>query len=173
MSNLLGSAKASIVRMKDRLEEHSNWFPYPAVISLGLILVLNGQLITNLNPRLGTAIDVINFEQASRLNNINLWLGIKQTNKGIEITTSDRKVFFWKDSESMRSQLSPLVSYLDSYVKERSYSAGLKMRAFIPEVTAVLAVDKSLTYSQISPVITALAAANISKYGFETKIIRE
>jgi biopolymer transport protein ExbD len=47
------------------------------------------------------------------------------------------------------------------------------MRAFIPEVTAVLAVDKSLTYSQISPVITALAAANISKYGFETKIIRE
>lgn len=36
---------------------------------------------------------------------------------------------------------------------------------------AVLALDQTLTYAQIKPVLQALADARISRYAFETKIV--
>ena len=160
----------AIVDFKERLSEPVYWYPYPALIGFALVTILSGHLLTYLNPRLGTSIEVIPLE-APRFNTGEIWLGIKLVGDNLLITTSDRQVFKWKNKILEKSDMKDLISYLHNRTRLQAHSSGLKMRTLESDITAVIALDKNVSYAHLSPILYALAEAKISKYGFESRII--
>lgn len=162
----------ALLGLKERLQEPILWFPFPALVAFGLVIILRGHLLTGLNPRLGARVDVIQYD-AQNIPDGGIWLGVFQDGKNVLVVTSDRRRFSWPiDSDSMKD-VEPLVSYLKNRVKKEAYSTAIKMESNLTRTTAVLAVDQKLKYIHLRPVIYALAEARIAKYGFETRILKQ
>lgn len=160
----------AITDFKERLTAPLFWYPYPALIAFSLVTILNGQLLTYLNPRLGTSVEVIPLK-AQRLILGDIWLGIKLNGEVLEIVTTDRRMFKWKNKSLERSDMRELINYLKQKTRQQAQSAGLKMKAMESDIRAIIAIDKNVSYAHLSPVLYALAEAKISKYGFESRII--
>ncbi len=161
----------ALLGLKERLQEPVLWFPFPALIAFGLVIILRGHLLTGLNPRLGARVDVIQYD-AKNLPDGGIWLGVFQDGKDVIVVTSDRRRFRWPiDSKDMKD-IDPLVTYLQNRVKKEAYSTAIKLESNLTRTTAVLAVDQKLKYIHLRPVIYALAEARIAKYGFETRVLK-
>ncbi len=161
----------ALLGLKERLQEPVLWFPFPALIAFGLVIILRGHLLTGLNPRLGARVDVIQYD-AKNLPDGGIWLGVFQDGKDVLVVTSDRRRFRWPiDSQDMKD-IDPLVTYLQNRVKKEAYSTAIKLESNLTRTTAVLAVDQKLKYIHLRPVIYALAEARIAKYGFETRVLK-
>jgi hypothetical protein len=161
----------ALLSLKERLQEPVLWFPFPALVAFGLVIILRGHLLTGLNPRLGARVDVIQYD-ARNLPDGGIWLGVFQDGKQILVVTSDRRRFAWPiDSQDLKD-ITPLVKYLHNRVKKESYSTAIKLESNLTRTTAVLAVDQKLKYIHLRPIIYALAEARIAKYGFETRVLK-
>jgi hypothetical protein len=161
----------ALLNLKERLQEPILWFPFPALIAFGLVIILRGHLLTGLNPRLGARVDVIQYD-AKNLPDGGIWLGVFQDGKQVLVVTSDRRRFSWPiDSKDMKDT-QPLVQYLQGRVRKEAYSTAIKLESNLTRTTAVLAVDQKLKYIHLRPVIYALAEARIAKYGFETRVLK-
>ncbi len=160
----------AINALKERLHEPILWFPFPALIAFGLVIILRGHLLTGLNPRLGARVDVVQYK-APLLQDGGIWLGVYQEADQVVVVTSDRQRFKWSLTSQDMRELKPLVRYLESRVRKEAYSTAIKMESNLTRTTAVLAVDQKLKFNHLRPVIYALAEARISKYGFETRMI--
>jgi hypothetical protein len=161
----------ALIGLKERLQEPILWFPFPALIAFGLVIILRGHLLTGLNPRLGARVDVIQYD-AQNLPDGGIWLGVFQDGQQVLVVTSDRRRFSWPiDSQNMKD-IDPLVTYLKGRVKKEAYSTAIKLESNQTRTTAVLAVDQKLKYIHLRPVIYALAEARIAKYGFETRVLK-
>ncbi|MDQ3234943.1 MAG: hypothetical protein M3Q07_24310, partial [Pseudobdellovibrionaceae bacterium] len=84
----------ALLGLKERLQEPILWFPFPALIAFGLVIILRGHLLTGLNPRLGARVDVIQYD-AKNLPDGGIWLGVFQDGKQVLVVTSDRRRFTW------------------------------------------------------------------------------
>ena len=162
----------AILALKERLQEPILWFPFPALIAFGLVIILRGHLLTGLNPRLGARVDVIQYS-APNLPDGGIWLGIYQEGNQVQVVTSDRRRFNWPIESQDLEDIKPLIIYLKERVRKEAYSTAIKLESNITRTTTVLAVDQKLKYSHLRPVIYALAEARIAKYGFETRIINQ
>jgi hypothetical protein len=161
----------ALMGLKERLQEPILWFPFPALIAFGLVIILRGHLLTGLNPRLGARVDVIQYD-AKNLPDGGIWLGVFQDGKQVLVVTSDRRRFTWPIDSTNMKDVEPLVSYLRNRVKKEAYSTAIKLESNLTRTTAVLAVDQKLKYIHLRPVIYALAEARIAKYGFETRVLK-
>lgn len=157
--------------LKERLHEPILWFPFPALIAFGLVIVLRGHLITGLNPRLGARVDVLQY-QAKEIQDGGIWLGVYPENDRIVVVSSDRRKFSWPIASQDMNKLQPLIDYLKERVRKEAYSTATKLESNLVRTTAVLAVDQKLKYVHLRPMIYALAEAKIAKYGFETRVIK-
>lgn len=166
------SLESQFSQMRERLIKTSFWFPAPALISFALALILSGQLLPNLNPRLGSRANILNF-QAEREKEGAIWLGIYPLNNHLILTTSDKKVFklplVIKDSNELRE----FREYLLDLLNKETVKLALNLDPNPIRLTAVLAVDEKLNFAHIRPLIYLLASVGISKYGFETKLHQE
>jgi hypothetical protein len=160
----------SLQRTRDRLGEPLTWYPYPAMISFGLVMVLVGQLIPGLNPRRGSRADVIELS-APRSNDGMIWIGVFSENDRIVVTTSDRKRFSWPVAHTLEDLL-PFSNYLRSRVRKESRAAGLANHTTFDRTSVVISVDQRLKYIHISPILIVLAQNGVAKYGFETRSTR-
>jgi hypothetical protein len=160
----------ALMALKERLQEPVLWFPFPALIAFGLVIILRGHLLTGLNPRLGARVDVIQYN-AKNLPDGGIWLGIFQDATHVQVVTSDRRKFSWPIHSQDLKDLDPLIKYLQGRVKKESYSTAIKIESNLTRTTAVLAVDQKLKYIHLRPVIYALAEARIANYGFETRML--
>lgn len=161
----------AVYALKERIHEPILWFPFPALIAFGLIIVLRGHLLTGLNPRLGARVDVLEYG-ARPLQDGGIWLGIYPENDKVVVVTSDRKKFSWSLQSNKMHDTEPLVQYLRDRVRKEAYSTAIKLESNQTRTTAVLAVDQELKYLHIRPVLYALAKAKIAKYGFETRMLQ-
>lgn len=161
----------SVLRLKERLGEAAQWYPFPAMIGFALVMILGGHLLTDLNPRLGARVDVIPFD-APRHQDGGIWLGVYASGGQLNIVTSDRRRFSWSLSDNQVTASQELTDYLKQRTYKEAYSTALKMQTNMTQTTAVIAVDQTLKYAHLQPVIYALAQAGISQYGFETRLIR-
>ncbi len=157
--------------LKERLNEPILWFPYPALVAFGLVIILRGHLLTGMNPRLGARVDVIQYS-GQHLQDGGIWLGIYPENNQVVVVSSDRRRFSWPIQSQNLAELEPLIKYLKERVQKEAYSTAIKMESSLTRSTAVLAVDQKLKYIHLRPVIYALAEARIAKYGFETRLIK-
>ena len=161
----------TIQRTKERLEEAVKWYPFPAMIGFMLVMILSGHLLVDLNPRLGAKVDVIPLGD-ERYPDGGIWLGVYEERDRIHVVTTDRSHFSWAKSGADDSSINQLIQYLKVQALKEAEASILKMQVNRISSAAVIAVDQRLKYSHIQPVIHALGQANISSYGFETRIIR-
>lgn len=155
--------------MRERLSEPLLWFPFPALIAFGLVIVLRGQLFSSFNHRLGTEANVMEM-QAEPLRSPGIWLSITQLGNDILIITDDHKRFTVPLAAPNVEALTPLVRYLDERVRQLAFKSTLDLNLDQDRIRAVLAIDQKLRYIHVRPILYALAEAKISSYGFETKL---
>ena len=159
-----------IASLQERLKESNIWFPYPALISVGLVMVLSGHLIPGLNPRLGNQAVITKLDAPIEKEG-SIWLGIFPEKNKISMITSDKKRFAWDTTGVSRPTLDKITKYLKNRVTKESVSAGLTLTSSLERVKVVVSVDQRLKYRNISPILQAFAEAKISRYGFETKLV--
>ena len=157
-------------RMRERLIEPVLWFPFPALIGFGLVIILRGQLLTGFNHRVGTRADVVNL-QASPLTTPGIWLSIYQEDEKLILVTDDHQRFSLPLAARDLTDMKPLIQYLKGRSADEAFKATLSLEADSARIRAVLAVDQKLKYIHIRPILFALAEARISNYGFETRIV--
>lgn len=158
----------SIYSLKERLYSHSNWFPYPCIISFMLITIFTGHILLGLNPRLGNHAQTIEF-LSSPAEEGSIWIAVSLQNEHIVATTANRKVFKWTQKNSDLSQLKPFMDYLETQMLDISMATSLAKKVSKTQSLVVLAVDQSLKYGHIKPIIYALSKAGITEYAFETR----
>ena len=156
-------------RMRERLSEPILWFPFPALIGFGLVIILRGHLLGGFNYRLGTRADVVHL-QAEPLRGPGIWLSIYQDKDKLVLLTDDHNRFEWPLGVRDMKALKPLITYLNQRSREEAFKATLSMEADADRIRAILAVDQELKYIHIRPVLFALVEAKISNYGFETRV---
>ncbi len=160
---------SSVKNLSERLTEPLHWYPFPALIAFGLVIVLRGHLFDGLNHRLGTTANVLEMN-SEPLRSPGIWLSVSEINNQIVIITDDHRRFSIPLATRDLKDMEPLVLYLDKRVKEIAFKSTLNLEVDQDRVRAVLAVDQSLRYFHIRPILYALAEAKISHYGFETRL---
>lgn len=154
--------------VRERLGENLHWFPFPMLISFGLVLVLTGHILFGTNPRAGNPADIISFPSEAR-KDAAIWISVTPIDDQIVVTTSDRKVFRWPQQVRSVDQLKPFLDYLKLRVADEVEAAGLAGRALKTQASAVIAADQRLKYLHVRPIVYAFAQAGISQYAFETQ----
>ena len=156
----------------ERLKENIWWFPFPALIAFGLVIILAGHLLTDLNPRLGSKTDPIQLN-TKPFPDGSIWMALNIDNDSVVVSTADRKKFVWPSQNTTMSQLEEFISYLKDKTQEETNRSVRLLESSRVRSTVVIAVDQNAKYIHIRPVIYALAEAGVSKYGFETRIMKE
>ncbi len=157
-------------RTRERLTEPLLWFPFPALIAFGLVIVLRGQLLTGFNYRLGTRADVVHYN-AETLSAPGIWISIYQDHDNLVLVTDDHNRFEWPLGAKDMKALKPFINYLRKRTEEAAFKMSLALEVEKNRTRAVLAVDQKLKYIHIRPILFALAEAKISNYGFETRVV--
>ena len=168
MSNLIWNE--SVRGLRERLQDPLVWFPFPALIAFGLVIVLRGHLFGGVNHRLGTEANVVELA-AEPLRSPGIWMSITESGNDILIVMDDRRLFKVPLATPNVESLAPLVQYLDQRTRESAFKTTLDLELDADRIRVVMAVDQKLKYIHIRPILYALAEAKISNYGFETKMI--
>lgn len=164
------SARTRYAEVSKRLREPAVWFPAPALLSFVLVLLFTGHLLIGLNPRLGSTTDVVTFSAEEQPEG-SIWLSVSVQNNDVVVTTFNRKVFTWPKDTNSLTPLSNLKSYLIATVDELATQASIAKYLSIHQAKVILAVDESLRYYHVRPIIHLLAEVGLDDYGFETRII--
>lgn len=157
-----------IAGAKDRLREVIWWFPFPLLISFGLVLLLTAHIVFGTNPRAGSPADVIPLPAKAQQDSA-LWFSVTPIDDDIVVTTGDRKVFRWPQDVRGMKELQPFVAFLKQRAADEITSAVLAGQVRLSQSQAVIAADQRLRFVHIRPILYALAEAGISLYAFETQ----
>lgn len=155
-------------QVKNRLREPIWWFPYPLLISFGLVTLLTSHSLFGTNPRVGNPADIIVFPGETQKDSA-LWMSVTPIGEDVVVTTGNRVIFRWRQDIKDLKPLEPFIVHLKQQVAEEIETAVITQEARVSQATAVIAADQSLKYLHIRPIIHALAEAGISRYAFETK----
>jgi biopolymer transport protein ExbD len=158
----------NILDARDRLTEGLHWFPYPALISIGFLLIFSGHILFNLNPRIGSQSTPIILE-GSTASEGSIWMAVLLRKDKLVITTDSKQIFQWNADKIDKKELEPFIAYLKAEKLSLSFSALLAKRIQLIQTLVVMAVDQQLNYAQVRPLLYALSQAGISHYAFEVK----
>lgn len=168
MTNPLWSDR--VRSLKERLQKPLMWFPFPALIAFGLVIVLRGHLFSGFNHRLGTEASVIELN-SEPLRSPGIWMSITQSGNDILIVMDDHQQFRVPLATPNIEALNPLIKRLKERARTNAFKTSLDLTVDIDRIRVVLAVDQKLKFIHLRPILYALAEAKISNYGFETRII--
>ncbi|MEZ4744125.1 MAG: hypothetical protein R3B45_17030 [Bdellovibrionota bacterium] len=158
-------------RQIDRLTSHPSWFPYPAFIGFGLAIMLIGDVFFGLNPRVGNPAEAMYFN-AKELQEGGIWISTLVKDNNIIVTTEDHKVFNIPLGSRDSNSIEDLTNYFKDQTLDRFLSVGLAKKTSLIESMVIISADQRLQYGHIKPVLLAIANAGISRYGFETKQLK-
>lgn len=158
--------KLMSLEQRERLRPEESFFPYPAIFAFGLVLILTAHLLPGLNPRLGNRIDLLSFS-APRQNEGSLWLGVYAEKEKLIVVTPDRSRFSWEQG-TKDAGFTDFITYLRAYANQQAQASSLRGEVDATKAKAIIAIDRSLTYAELNPILLALAQARITRYGFET-----
>jgi hypothetical protein len=99
-----------------------------------------------------------------------IWMSVGLIDELIVIKTSSGKTFKWSAAGPSESDYDSFENHLKGWAKSHLQNTILAGQLLPSTNTAAIAVDQRLTAHHIRPVIYALAAAGVSRYGFETKL---
>ncbi len=155
---------------KARLAEPLNWFPYPALLAIGLATIFFGHLLFNLNPRIRSQAEVLSFD-ALPAKDGGIWLSLLLDGNHLVVANSTNERFTIPITDVSDDSLDPLVKYLKDEISAIAVDVVLRNKLSPLQTTVTLAVDQRLKYMHLRPIFSALAAAGITNYAFETKML--
>ncbi|MDB2447404.1 hypothetical protein N9W79_02130 [bacterium] len=157
--------------LKERLKEHVNWFPVPALISFVLVLLFIGHLLVNINPRLGNSAVILTMD-AELEKEGSIWLSISEKEGQLYLTTYDRKMFSWPSKTKSLEPLSGFKKFLETTTAELAAQAAVSKFVSKSQTKVVLAVDQRLRYYHVRPILHILAEVGLDSYAFETQRLK-
>ncbi len=171
MRKTKGLWESAIERQRSRLKQQYNWFPMPALISAGLVLLCSYHVSNDLFFRSGSQAQTIHWP-AETLPHVGIWISVVGNQDQLIITTSQRKSLIIPRKNYKQKDLLPLIDYLNRQVQEKALSTVLTRQTFLESATLVIAADRSLSYSDFKPILHSMAKAKIRHYGFETQRVK-
>jgi len=154
---------------KERLRRPESWYPFPLLIPFVLEILLISHMLFGTTSRIGNPADVLSFP-ANRHKIGPIWFSVTPVNGQIVVTTEDRQIFRWAQSTNEVASIKPFRDYLVKKSQDMILASALSKQALRSKTRAVIAADQRLKFMHMKPILYALATANISQYGFETKI---
>lgn len=99
-----------------------------------------------------------------------LWMSVGIEEQTIIINTASGETFRWPAEGPAQKEYEAFENHIVSWSKR--HLQNVVRSGQITDETNLVAIsfDQKLTYHHVRPVIYALAAAGISKYGFETRL---
>ena len=162
------SVKERLELMKIRLKESPNWFPVPAFLSIGLAVILSGHLIINLNPRLGSAVKLIeNVGNDEWEGSLLFQISVKDDH--VYVVTPERTVYSWPSNDPESKDFKDFKVYLTQKSQKMLTEISINRRVTYTQTSVVLSTDQVATWYHVHPIVTALAEAGYDSYGFEFK----
>lgn len=152
---------------RTQLSEFISWFPYPALISYCLAIIFIGHFLLGLNPRLGSPANTIHLKSVSQPEGA-IWISLSLKDSDLIITTAEKDILKAPLSDLETNTIADLTKYLEKKTKEAILSSILSKTSNQIESIVVLAIDQSIQFKHLKPVIGSIAKAGISKYAFET-----
>jgi hypothetical protein len=160
----------AVDRQKERLGDSVNWFPYPALVSLGLTSLFFGHLLFDLNPRIRSQTDVISFDSNMESEG-GIWLSVFVRDDDLVVDTDDNHRFLIPLDMKNQKSVAVLAEYLRMKAIETSTDVALKGKIDSVAGSVTIAADQHLKYFHMRPIFAALSEAGISNYAFETKMV--
>lgn len=161
--------RAAVAAKMDHLSEPISWFPFPALIALGLGTVFFGHLLFNFNPRITSSAEVLSFDgDVDREGGI--FLSVVASEDGVIVDTGDRRRFVIVGGSRNSEDLAQLITYMKTRTATAVSDVILSSRIDPIATTVTIAADQHLAYFHIKPILYALSQAGISRYAFETKM---
>jgi hypothetical protein len=99
-----------------------------------------------------------------------LWLSIGVSENTIIVNTASGETFRWPVEGPSQRDYEVFETYMTTWAKHHLQNVVRSGQITSDTNLAAIAIDQKLTYHHVRPVIYALAAAGISKYGFETRL---
>jgi len=156
--------------MNSRLKLTTFWFPAPALISIGLAVILTGQIIY-LNPRLGSLAELHEGVGGEELEG-SILIMVSVLGEEVIVTTPDGRVYRWSAEEPASGDFKDFKAYLQTRAKELLTEFSVEGRTTPTRTSIVVSADRRSTWYHIHPLITAFADAGFDSYGFETKKLK-
>jgi hypothetical protein len=100
-----------------------------------------------------------------------IWYSLAPTETGLRIV-SDQGDRFDISADSSPEEHAKLTNQIRTRMKNVLADVALANRMMDSTTFVVLSVDERLTYSHIRPMIYSLAAAGVTRYGFEGRIVK-
>jgi hypothetical protein len=165
-----GSVLKRLELLKLRLKETPNWFPVPAFLSIGFAVILYGHLVINLNPRLGSSVQLIEGIGDSK----DEWEGailfqISIKDDDVYVVTPERNVYSWSSKDPESRDFKDFRVYLAQKSQKMLTEVSINRRITYTQSSVVLSTDQAATWYHVHPIVTALAEAGFDSYGFEFK----
>lgn len=110
------------------------------------------------------------YYPASKSNDHKLWMSVGLKDGRVMIRTSTDSQFSWSASGPTEDEYRSFEEHMQNWTKNHLKSLIVAGQLSADSNTAAIAIDQRLTFHHVRPVIYALAASGISKYGFETKL---
>lgn len=158
--------------MNTRLKQTIFWFPAPAFISIGLAMILTGQIIIHLNPRLGSLAELHEGVGGEELEG-SILIMVSVLGEDVIVTTPDKRVYRWSAEEPESGDFKDFKAYLQTRSKELLTEFSVERRATPTRTSIVISADRRSTWYHIHPLIAAFAEAGFDSYGFETKKLKD
>ncbi len=99
-----------------------------------------------------------------------LWMSVGIHDNTISVNTASGQTFRWPAEGPSQKEYEEFEKHITSWSKRHLQNVVRAGQITADTNLAAIAIDQRLTYHHVRPVIYALAAAGISKYGFETKL---
>ncbi len=99
-----------------------------------------------------------------------LWLSIGISESTITVNTASGETFRWPVEGPSQKDYEVFEKYMKAWAKRHLQNVVRSGQITADTNLAAIAIDQKLTYHHVRPVIYALAAAGVSKYGFETRL---
>jgi hypothetical protein len=102
-----------------------------------------------------------------------LWLSVGIRENTIIVNTSSGESFRWPVEGPSQRDYDVFEKYMRTWAKQHLQNVVRSGQITSDTNLAAIAIDQKLTYHHVRPVIYALAAAGVSKYGFETRLTQK
>jgi hypothetical protein len=170
-SGRLGGAKAALLRQKERLSKFDSVSLAVTLIPFMGVIVLSLYTSLETNTRLHANGKPMEYP-AAQTNDHAMWLSVSVKGGKVIVTTSGVENFLWPESGPSDEDLAPLKAYLSERAK-KLVNDTVRVGQLTPQNhTAVIAMDHSMTFHHVRPIIYALGNAGFSRYGFETRLLK-
>ncbi|MCX6125743.1 MAG: hypothetical protein NTV34_13505 [Proteobacteria bacterium] len=161
---------ASFTRQKARLAMPYTATPAILLIPVGFMCLLLIFVSVETNPRLFSTAKPVQLVLEEFVGG-RLWYSVAPYEQGIRII-SDSGKFFDLQGEINAAALTEFSSHLKLRMQKILADVAVANRMDKSTSFVILSVDERLTYSHLRPVIYALADAGVTRYAFESRILK-